>query len=472
MELKEGGEEKKEEAEELKEGGTEKINETEEEKRAPEGGLQMKIIFIIFGIGSLLAWNAILSDIGFFIHYQGDYDPSTSFSFFNFALNIVFQFIMIWKKQLLPYKIQLIFGLIASVITLIMLPIEVVSFEKNSETGFGLTAGIILFQGLVNAFCCSGFYGLTSFFPMEMIISLSTGQGISGILMNVIGYIVLASVNTGDEDKDNKYGAIIFFSISSFILLVTLIILLFAFKTEYFKYYLSRTKDFTTMENKVVNKLGGEGITTRSTGGNEKDEALIEAKDGQENDDNKNKEVNFFTLFKILYDVDLLSCFIYVVTFALFPSVSISQRLFDFKKYRQITIITIYNIFDTVGRSIISKIKPTKLLAYITILGRSILLFTLIFNFYGDQKLSFDEHGLSSIFLIINVGLLAVTNGIGTSLCFGLAPSLVEDKLKGRAGGSVGFFNIFGIFLGTCIAFGTKAIMKSIGEYKDDDDDE
>ena len=86
--------------------------------------------------------------------------------------------------------------------------------------------------------------------------------------------------------------------------------------------------------------------------------------------------------------------------------------------------------------------------------------------------MSFDEHGLSSIFLIINVGLLAVTNGIGTSLCFGLAPSLVEDKLKGRAGGSVGFFNIFGIFLGTCIAFGTKAIMKSIGEYKDDDDDE
>ena len=455
---------------ELKEEGAEEVGETaeiKEEKRGPEGGLKMKIIFIIFGIGSLLAWNAILSDIGFFIHYQEDYDPSTSFSFFNFALNIVFQFVMIWKKQLISYKIQLIFGLIASVITLIILPIVVVSFEKNSKTGFGLTGVIILFQGLVNAFCCSGFYGITSFFPMEMIISLSTGQGISGILMNVIGYIVIASIDTGDDDKDNKYGAIIFFSISSLILLVTLIILLFAFKTEYFKYYLSQTKDFNKLENKVENNIGGEGITSRSTGGNENNEALIETKNTTEEN---NDEINFFGLFQLLYDVDLLSCFIYVVTFALFPSVSISQRLFKFKKYRQITIITIYNVFDTVGRSIISKIKPTKILAYITILGRSILLFTLIFNFYGDQKLSLDDHDLSSIFLIINVSLLAITNGIGTSLCFGLAPSLVEDKFKGRAGGSVGFFNIFGIFLGTCIAFGTKAIMKTIGEYKDDEE--
>ena len=74
---------------------------------------------------------------------------------------------------------------------------------------------------------------------------------------------------------------------------------------------------------------------------------------------------------------------------------------------------------------------------------------------------------LSSILLMINVSLLAITNGMGTSLTFGLAPTLVPDEYKGRAGGSIGFFNIFGIFLGTCIAFLTKYIMKQIGEYKD-----
>ena len=73
----------------------------------------------------------------------------------------------------------------------------------------------------------------------------------------------------------------------------------------------------------------------------------------------------------------------------------------------------------------------------------------------------------TSICLIINVSILAITNGIATSLCFGLAPSLVPDEIKGRAGGSVGFFNIFGIFLGTCVAFLSMFIMNKIGEYKD-----
>ena len=43
----------------------------ENKKKEPEGGIKMKICFIIFGIGSLLTWNAILSDVGFFINFQG-----------------------------------------------------------------------------------------------------------------------------------------------------------------------------------------------------------------------------------------------------------------------------------------------------------------------------------------------------------------------------------------------------------------
>jgi equilibrative nucleoside transporter 1/2/3 len=437
---------------EIKEAG-----ETEIEK--PEGGLKMRICFIIFGIGSLLAWNAILSDIGFFIYYQGKYKPSTSFAFFNFALNIVFQFIMIFKKQLITYKTQLIFGLIASIISLVALPFTVAPFEKDSLTSFILTGGIILFQGLVNAFCCSGFFGLTSFFPMEMIISLSSGQGISGILMNVIGFIVIAST---DQD-DPKIGAIIFFSISGLIILICLIILLFAFKSDYFKYYLGKTGEYNKMQNKIENKVSEGAIVSRVTVEKEGDEQLVES----QNENKEKSEISFFDLFKMLYDVDLLSCYIYVITFALFPGCSINQRLFHTGNYRQTAIVTIYNVFDTVGRSIISKIKPTKILTYIIVLGRTILLFTLIFNFYLDMNEIIGQD-LSSIFVIINVSILALTNGMATSLCFGLAPSLVPDEIKGRAGGSISFFNIFGIFLGTCVAFLTNYIMGEIGVYNGD----
>ena len=432
--------------------------ENTKEKEAPEGGFKMEICFVIFGVGSLLAWNAILSDISFFINYQGDYDPSTSFSFCNFALNIVFQLIMIWKKQLLSYKVQLTIGIIASIISLLALPFVVISFEKNSLTGFILTAAIILFQGLVNAFCSSGFFGLASFFPKEMIISLSTGQGVSGILMNIIGYIVIAAVNTGNKDDDEQLGAIIYFSISGLILLITLVTLLFAFRTDYFRYYLGKTKDFNKIDS-TIESLDNQGITTRSTAGQNKDDVLIE-----KNEPEKKEEITFKQLFKKLYEIDLLSCYIYIITFALFPSVSISQRLFKTGRYRAITIITIYNIGDTIGRSISSGFKFTKLLAYIVIVGRSILVPSLILNFYFDMKLGMNEN-LSSILLIVNVVLLSVTNGIATTICLGLAPTMVPGSMKGRAGSSISFFNILGIFLGTVVAFGTKFIINEIGTY-------
>lgn len=432
--------------------------ENTKEKEAPEGGFKMEICFVIFGVGSLLAWNAILSDISFFINYQGDYDPSTSFSFCNFALNIVFQLIMIWKKQLLSYKVQLTIGIIASIISLLALPFVVISFEKNSLTGFILTAAIILFQGLVNAFCSSGFFGLASFFPKEMIISLSTGQGVSGILMNIIGYIVIAAVNTGNKDDDEQLGAIIYFSISGLILLITLVTLLFAFRTDYFRYYLGKTKDFNKIDS-TIESLDNQGITTRSTAGQNNNDVLIE-----KNEPEKKEEITFKQLFKKLYEIDLLSCYIYIITFALFPSVSISQRLFKTGRYRAITIITIYNIGDTIGRSISSGFKFTKLLAYIVIVGRSILVPTLILNFYFDMKLGMNEN-LSSILLIVNVVLLSVTNGIATTICLGLAPTMVPGSMKGRAGSSISFFNILGIFLGTVVAFGTKFIINEIGTY-------
>jgi hypothetical protein len=374
---------------------------------------------------------------------------------------------MIWKKQLLSYKVQLIFGLIASIISLVILPIVVISFEKNSLTGFILSAGIVLIQGLVNAFCSSGFFGLASFFPREMIISLSTGQGISGILMNIIGYIVLMAVNTGNEDDDAKLGAIIFFSISGLILLIALITLLIAFKTEYFRFYLGNTKEFENKLQKIENEIENQAITTTSTASQNNEELLVKEKQPEEEKKEK-KEITFLEIFKRLYEIALLSCFIYIITFALFPAVSISQRLFKTGKYRQITIITIYNVGDTIGRSIMSAITFTKNLAYIIICGRSILVLALILNFYFDMKLGMDPT-LSSILLIVYVTILAITNGMGTTICLGLAPSMVPDAMKGRAGSSVSFFNILGIFLGTIVAFMTKYIINQIGEYVEED---
>ena len=244
-----------------------------------------------------------------------------------------------------------------------------------------------------------------------------------------------------------------------------MIVLLFAFKSDYFKYYLSKTGEYNEMQDKIENNVDVdmEGIISRITENidKEKDEQLVKSQ-------KKNiSDINFFELFKMLYDVDLLSCYLYIITFSLFPGCCVKQRLFETGKYRQATIVTINNAFGTIGRSIISKIKPTKFLIYIIVCGRTILLFTIIFNFYLDRNAIIGPK-LSSIFIILNISILAFTNGMATSLCFGLAPTLVPEKIKGRAGGSISFFNILGIFIGTCFGFLTNYIMEQIGEYNGD----
>lgn len=48
--------------------------------------------------------------------------------------------------------------------------------------------------------------------------------------------------------------------------------------------------------------------------------------------------------------------------------------------------------------------------------------------------------------------ILGLTNGYLASMCFSYGPSLVDDKYKGKAGSSISFFLIAGIFSGTIYA--------------------
>ena len=153
----------------------------------------VKFSFLVFGICSLIEWNAILSDIDFFQNKQKKINPRFSFSFFNSFLNIIVQFILVYKPKPFQYKKQLLFTLISTFFVLIFLPLNIIIFNNNSNGFFSIaiTIILILFGGLCNALGASGFFGLCSYFPLELIINMSTGQGFAGILTNIIEYLIL-----------------------------------------------------------------------------------------------------------------------------------------------------------------------------------------------------------------------------------------------------------------------------------------
>ena len=415
------------------------------ETSSPKPTIFTKPIFLLFGVGALLAYNALLTELPFFIHFLEDLSPAKTIPFLNFALNITFQFLILWKKNLFKLKFQLILGLICSIIILVLIPVVVTKLEKNSIPNMVVTSILILIMGFINALLTSGFYSLASFFPLECVVSLNSGMAIAGILMNLIQYAVLAAVK-GDDDKYFIICALIFFSISGFILLVCLIILLFEFKTDYYRYYLRTLYTAIEEENNIK-------IMPETNANNELLKVESDIKP-------EIKELTFMEMFHILKYVDLLGMFIYIVTASLYPNAFISQQLYNInEKYNVNTILIIINTCDTIGRYLVSIIKPSIKIASIVILSRSVLIISVLLNYYLQKKENPASIELTGSLLLFNIIALAISNGVGTSLCFGIAPTLVEDEYKGQAGASISFFATLGTFTGTILAFLTSYIM-------------
>ena len=437
---------------------------------APKSKCIDKVIFTFFGIASLLGWNALLTELDFFYYFLSDINPFKSFSFMNYVLNITFQFLLLYKKDIFSLFTELMIGIIGSIFFLIALPLSAMLLGINTMANKVISSLLVVLMGFTNACASGGFFGYTGCFPLEMIVSFTAGQGISGIGLNILQFIVIASVKIEDEKKQFIVRGWIFFGFSILILIVCLILLLYSYKDEYCKYYLNKGRSpggvIEKSEAKLLKSMTGDDDTSNNTnesGKNQQIETLDnDYKKERENDINMVKVVpSFAYVFKKIWDIEVMACFCYVVTFILFPNACTKQKVFNIGEYNSVTIIAIYNALDTVGRYIVNCLPQNKKLDFGILIGRIVLIFTIIFNYYCQVKLG-TSLTTTSILIIIYSALLGVTNGIGAALTFGLASKNAEDEIKEQVGNSIGFFCILGIFIGSVLAFGSGAIIEAI----------
>ena len=432
----------------------------------------ISLCFGLYGIASLLAWNAVIAQIPFFSYYLNSLNPSVSFPLLNKLFNIPLQFILLIKKKLFPLKSQLIISIIISIICLICLPCFVFLSETNKQLGTTVTIILILIMGLINASLQNGFLSLTSHFPLDKIVFYSTGQGISGIIMALLELVVLFYVNTGDTDEDFKYGAFIFFGISILILIIVVFALLYLFNSNYGKHYLhDENKEAEKDNNK--DKLNNNEINTNDNSSVDENLSIKVFQSEKVNIIKRNIEIKqdkkywFLELISSVKDAIFLIWFNFFITFSAYPSVYIGQNLFNTGKFKTNIIILIFCFCNTLGRYIMKYFKPNKQLGYRIILGRAALLILLIFNHYCNIIVKISTY-ITSIFLIINLILLSGTNGFDSSLCFGLAPTLVKGEYKGKAGSAVSLFQVIGGVCGSSFAFITQRIIRTISKYKEE----
>lgn len=344
----------------------------EENTNAPPSKFMNKVIFIFFGIASLLGWNALLTKLDFFNYFLSDINPFRSFSFLNYFLNITFQFILIWKKNFMPLKPELITGIVGSIVFLILLPLSASQLGQNEMKNKVITAGLVVLMGFINALASGGFFGYAGHFPLEMIVLFTVGQGLSAVLMNILEYIVLASVHIKEKgEKEIVVRAWIFFVFAILILLVCLFLVFYSYKDEYCKYYLNKGNRTNVKEPKQLSLISAD----ESNNNRNEDEKIQQDTYTDEANITIKPEPSFSYVFNKLMEFDILACYGYIVTFGLFPNICIAQKIFHLGDYNSVTIITIYNVFDTIGRYLVKLFTPTKIKNRIIVIGRSILFF-------------------------------------------------------------------------------------------------
>lgn len=69
-------------------------------------------MFILFGIGALLPWNAVLTALDFFIQSFPNYNPAFIFGLTLNAPNFVFNFVGILLARHVSLKLRFVGGLV------------------------------------------------------------------------------------------------------------------------------------------------------------------------------------------------------------------------------------------------------------------------------------------------------------------------------------------------------------------------
>ena len=396
---------------------------------------EVQFFFLTLGIGSLLSWNTILTELDYFYAHMKNNNPATIFSNINFAINLTLQLILLSTKKMFSYRTLFTVGLIFYISAMIALGIFPIILDE--QKGFLVSCIFVFINGFGNAILQSSMFALVSFFPIENTIAVGTGQGISGILMNVIRYFILFFSSSISTDR----AANIFFGISTLILVFVLYQVCKIYSNPYF-----------TLKLKNIGELEGEKeekekLIEEEEGGQEM-KNLDEDQEGNKEENNKEKKGLLFLFVKIL-DMNFMIFLCYAITIGLYPGACLKPDFFNISiGYHVNTIIFIYNASDTLGRQLVGYIKkPTKKQLYLLSFLRIIFLVLIPGIPYLKAKLGFDM----SILTCLSVSLMALTNGIANNLCFALAPEQVEGDLKAKAGSSISFFLAVGLFAGSLV---------------------
>ncbi|XP_016493475.1 equilibrative nucleotide transporter 3-like [Nicotiana tabacum] len=395
-----------------------------------EGKFMGMLVCWILGLGSLVAWNSLLSIGDYYYALYPNYHPSR-------VLTLVYQPFALGTMALLAYneaKVDTRMRNLAgyTLFTLSTFSLIVLDLATSGKGGLGnyiAVCAIVGTFGVADAHVQGGMVGDLSFMCPEFIQSFLAGLAASGALTSCLRLLTKAAFENSSNGL--RKGVMLFLAISTFFEFLCILLYAFIFpKLPIVKHY--RTKAAGEGSTTVAADLAAAGIQTQP---------IEKAGDDAKQLQRLSTKQLFFQ--NIDYALDLY--LIYVLTLSIFPGFLYENTgTHKLGSWYALVLIAMYNVWDLIARYIplIEKIKlKSRKGLMIATLSRFLLIPCFYFTAkYGDQG-----------WMIFLVSFLGLTNGYLTVCVMTVAPQGYKGPEQNALGNILVLFLLCGIFSGVSL---------------------
>jgi hypothetical protein len=232
-----------------------KSDSSRENKGIPKDHFNIaSIAFFLFGIGSLLPWNSVLTAIDFFEEKLPDYRPSYVFGLVLNTPSFICAFFTIFLSRAVSMQIRIVLSFTLVFWITVSLPLITDLLPEKQAWPILVSLIVLLGKyssannlGISNAFSQGGIFGLASVFPSTYISITMVGQGFSGISLNFIRIVLLAIFPPTDNEKSNSQflGWSIYFSLAAIVILLWIFFYYVLMQGSFAHYYFNKSKGRT-----------------------------------------------------------------------------------------------------------------------------------------------------------------------------------------------------------------------------------
>ncbi|TYG41408.1 hypothetical protein ES288_D12G173000v1 [Gossypium darwinii] len=379
------------------------------------------IIYFTLGVGFLLPWNSFITAVDYFSYLYPEASVDRVFAVVYMVVGLACLLVIVFYAHKSEAYMRINVGLGIFVVSLVVVPVMDAVYIKGRVglyDGFYVTAGLLALAGIGDALVQGGLIGAAGELPERYMQAIVAGSGGSGVLVSMLR-ILTKAVFPQDGDGLRKSAYLYFFT-SIVFMVICIVLYNVAHKLPIMQYYEELKAEAVKEEKAEKGPMTG--------------------------------PVWRATLWNIVGTVKWYGfgiVLIYVVTLSIFPGyITEDVHSLVLKDWYPVLLITGYNVFDLVGKSLTAVYLLENAKLAISACVVRLLFFPLFLGCLHGPQLFRTEFPVSLL-----TCLLGLTNGYLTSVLMIMAPKSVQIQHAETSGIVMVLFLVVGLASGSVIAW-------------------